>query len=115
FGFMALLDHTSTTEVNGSIAVNSATANTTEISTRASTGNSTAAPTPVSSNQYGATASHPPSTPLASNAMTPYKPSCRFNAVLELLISHLPLFAMEVSCMKHRPVAPAMPFHVYVK
>src|SRR5699024_2111392 len=67
------------------------------------------------SNQYGASASHPPSTPPAANAMTPYKPSCRFKAVLELLISHLPLFAMEVSCLEHRQAASAVPSHVYLK
>src|SRR5699024_4811307 len=115
FGFMALLDHTSTAEVNGSIAVNSANANPTEISNRASTGNSTAAPTPMSSNKYGASVSHPPSTPPAANAMTPYKQIRHFKDVLIFLNIHMPLFAIEVSCLEHRQAASAVHSHVYLK
>ena len=60
--FMALLAQTSTDDENGSIDANSENASAIGIRMMASIGKMKAAPAPVSSNQYGASASHPPRT-----------------------------------------------------
>src|SRR5699024_5425438 len=67
-GFMALEDQTSTEEEKGIAEVSSAKASAMGIRMTARIGKISAAPAPVSSNQYGASASQPPSTAPAARA-----------------------------------------------
>ena len=67
-GFIALEDHTSTEDENGIAEVSSAKARPTGMRMTARIGNMRGGAGAVSSNQYGASASQPPSTAPAARA-----------------------------------------------
>jgi hypothetical protein len=75
----ALVVHTSTAEAKGSIAVNSAKASPTGIRRTAKIGKIKADPAPLTLNQYGASASHPPITEPAAIDIIETKVNSRFS------------------------------------
>src|SRR5665647_1766084 len=81
FGFTPLGDQTSTADEYGNIAASSEKANPTGNRTTARIGNMITAPAPVSSNQYGSSASQPPSPAPDARAITLKSDSWRFRPV----------------------------------
>ena len=75
----ALVVQTSTEEAKGNIAVNSANAKPTGTRRTARIGKINAAPAPVTENQYGASANHPPMTDPEAMAIMDMKLRFRFS------------------------------------
>ena len=83
----ALVVQMSTEDAKGSIEVSSEKVRPTGISRMAKIGKMTAAPAPVTENQYGASASHPPITAPEASAIMDTKLRFLFNFCSPILLS----------------------------